>query len=413
MDTASTSTSRGPRRLSSSPSEGLFDGLYARGASAAQVDDRAWLQALLDVEAALARACAREELIPAHAAETIAAAARAERFDAAALGREAARSGTPVLALVEALRAAVPADVAPHVHHGATSQDVLDSAAMLLARRALEPLLADAAACAEACAQLARAHRAAPIAGRTLLQPAQPTTFGLKAAGWLVGLDEARAELVRVRERELAVQLGGAVGTLAAFAGRGPAVAAALAAELGLAEPTLPWHAIRRRPVALAAALGALAGVLGKLAGDVALLAQGEVGELREGGEPGRGASSAMPHKRNPVGAVAVRACTMRVPGLVGTLLAAMAQEHERAAGAWQAEWETLGELLRLVGAATAWARELLERLEVDPQRMRANLDAAALDRSLPLEAGVAAAAALVDRALAAHAAVLDRPARA
>jgi 3-carboxy-cis,cis-muconate cycloisomerase len=404
---------------SSSPSEGsLLGGVFARGPVAAEVGDRAFLQAMLDTEAALARASAKAGLVPAEAAEAIADRCRAELFDPAELGQAAAAAGNPVVPLVGRLAAGLPPEVAGHVHQGATSQDVLDTAAMLVARRALAPLLADLAGAADACAALAAAHRGTVVAGRTLLQQAVPVTFGLKAAGWLVGLDETRRRLAEVDTDELAVQLGGAAGTLAAFGDRGLAVLAGLAAELGLAEPTLPWHAVRTRPAALASALGGCAGVLAKVARDVALLAQTEVAEVREGGGPGRGGSSAMPHKRNPVAAVAVAACTARVPGLVATVLGTMAQEHERAAGNWHAEWEPQRDLLRLVGSAAAWSRELLEGLEVDPARMRANLDAAG---GLPLaEAAVAALAGplgpararqLVDRAAEA-AAASGRPLR-
>jgi 3-carboxy-cis,cis-muconate cycloisomerase len=369
---------------------GLFGGVFARGPVAAQVDDHAMLQAMLDAEAALARASAAAGVIPAAAAEQIAACCDAGRFDVDALGRASAAAGNPVVPLVRALAEQLPEEAAGHVHQGATSQDVLDTAASLVAWRALGPLLEDLAAAAGACARLAEAHRGTVLAGRTLLQQAVPVTFGLKAAGWLVGLDETRLRLAEVRRRTLAVQLGGAAGTLAGFGDRGLEVLAGFAAELGLAEPTVPWHAVRARPAALAGALGAGAGVLGKVARDVVLLAQNEVAEVREGGE-GRGGSSAMPHKRNPVAAVAVAACAARVPGLVATMLAAMPQEHERAVGGWHAEWEPQRELLRLVGAAASWSRELLEHLEVDADRMRANLDAAG---GLPLAEAAAAALA-------------------
>lgn len=378
----------------------LFDGTYARGAAAAAVSDRAWLQALLDVEGALALARADLGLVPPADAERIAAACRAERFDLEALAREAGEHATVVVPLVRALRDAVGSPQAGFVHAGATSQDVLDSALVLVARRALEPLLADARAAADAAAALAAAHRETPIAGRTLLQQALPTSFGLRAAGWAIGVDEAGAALARVGARRLAVQLGGPVGS------GDPALAAALAARLELPAPVLPWHTVRVRVAELAGALGTLAGVLGKIARDVTLLAQQEVGELREGAGAGRGASSAMAHKRNPVASVSVLACARRTPGLVATVLAAMEQEHERAAGAWQAEWGTVSELLALTGSAAAWGRDLLEGVEVDAAAMAAG--AAAL--AVGLEDGAASdaprdsAGALIDRALAAHA---------
>jgi 3-carboxy-cis,cis-muconate cycloisomerase len=352
MATDSTSGSRASARPSSSTSE-LFGGIYARGAVAETVSDHAWLQAMLDVEAALGGD-----------------ALRAQDIDISQLGRDAAEHASPVVPLAKRF---------PDTHPGATSQDILDTAMMLVAKRALEPLLGDARAAADAAAALAEAHRETAIMGRTLLQDALPTSFGLKAAGWMAAIDEAAAALAAA---PLAVQLGGPVGH------HDPAAAAALARELGLAAPVLPWHTNRLRSAALAATLGALAGVLGKVARDVTLMP-----EVREGVE-GRGGSSAMAHKSNPVAAVSVLACTRRVPGLVATMYAAMEQEHERAAGAWQAEWGTLTDLLRLTGSATAWAHDLLEHLVVDSGAMRAG-------------AGVApdlgASSQLIDRALAAH----------
>ncbi len=380
------------------PSEpGLFAGIYERGPVAAQVSDFAWLQAMLDVEAALALACAGEGLIPGAAAGEIAAACRADRFDSVALGAQAASHATPIVGLVAALRAAVSESAREHVHLGATSQDISDTALMLVAHRALGALLADARGAADAAARLADEHRATPMVGRTLLQQALPVTFGLRAAGWLVGIDAARVRLQEIRDRELAVQMGGPVGA------RPPAIAARVAAELGLVDPVLPWQAIRVRPVDLATGVGTLCGVLAKVARDVTLLAQQEVAECREGGDEGpahpRGGSSAMAHKRNPVAAVSALACARRTPGLVATALASMEQEHERAAGAWQAEWGTYTELLSLAGSATAWTRELLHELRVDPERMRANLAASAV-----AEAGRPEGAdALIERALQAH----------
>jgi 3-carboxy-cis,cis-muconate cycloisomerase len=365
----------------------LFDGIYARGETAAQITDVAWLQAMLDVEAALAVAVQA----PAEASRQIADACRADRFDMAALAAETARNATPVVGLVARLRDAVPESAREYVHAGATSQDIVDTALMLVAQRALTVLLADAQATADHAAELARTHRHTPMIARTLLQQALPTTFGLHAAAWLVGIDEARTRLETVRDTELAVQMGGAVG------GRAPAVAAAVAGRLGLADPVLPWGALRTRPAALATALGTLAGVLGKVARDVTLLAQSEIGEVAEGSA---GGSSAMAHKRNPVAAVSVLACVKRTPGLVATILAAMEQEHERAAGAWQAEWGTHSALLALTGSAAAWAETMLGGLHIDAERMAANL-AAAPTAEQPAPDG---AQVLIDRALAAHA---------
>lgn len=347
---------------------GLFGGVLERGPVAAAVSDRAWLQAMLDAEAALARALARAGLISDREAETIASACQADRFDPDQLGAAAAASGNPVVPLVRALADAVRAPAAAHVHWGATSQDVLDTAAMLVARRALVPLLGDLAA-AQAAAWLAVAHADAPMAGRTLLQHAVPITFGLKAAGWMAGLADARAGLERVR---LAAQLGGAAGTLAALGDAGPTVLGHYARELTLEEPVLCWHTIRTRPAELAGALAVAAGAIGKVARDVTLLAQTEVAEAHEAAP---GGSSAMPHKANPVAAVAALASARQAPGLAATLFAAMVQEHDRAAGAWHAEWRPFSELLRATGSAANWLRTCLEDLQVDPGRMRANLD--------------------------------------
>ena len=380
----------------------MFAGVFSRGGAAEQVSARAWLQAMLDTEAALTRACAHAGVIPSAAAEAIGEACSAGCFDVEVIGLDAAGGGNPVIPLVRALRAQVPPEHAEHVHHGATSQDILDTAAMLVARRALAPILDDAAGAAAACVALAEAHRGAVVIGRTLLQQALPTTFALKVCEWLSGIDEARTAVANTAERVLAVQLGGPVGTLAGYDGKGIAVASALARQLGLADPALPWHTVRVRPAALAGSLALLTGALGKAGRDVTLMAQDEVGEARERGGEGRGGSSSMTHKRNPVAAVAVVACAQRVPGLVATIHAAMLQEHERAAGAWHAEWETLSDILRLTGAAAAWGREMLEHLEVDRDRIRANLDAAVA--RIGLEAlDLGAADALVDRALAEH----------
>ncbi len=351
---------------------------------------------MVDVEAALAAACVVEGLISPQAGQAILRAFQQGPLDAEAIAAEAAEHATPVIPLVRQLRERVGPEFADAVHLGATSQDIVDTAAMLVAQRALVPILGDAGAAAAAAAELAVAHRSTPMVGRTLLQQALPTSFGLVAAEWLVALEQACVELERVRDAVLAVQMGGPVGT------RSPQVASRVAATLGLIEPLLPWHTDRTRLVQLAAALGSLAGTAAKVARDVALLAQTEVGELHEGGEA-RGESSAMAHKRNPVAAVSVLACAHRVPGLVATLFAGMEQELQRAAGAWQAEWGTLSELLTLTGSAAAWLADLLTNLEVDTARMHENLAtlaASGVDAAAAPEQDLASAAGLVDRAL-------------
>ena len=355
---------------------GLFDGTFARGGAAAAVSDAAWIRALLDVEAALARAAARLGLVSETAAATVGrACADPARLDLATVVARSADAGNPVPPLVRALQDAVGEDAARAVHVGATSQDILDTALVVLARNAIAAIDADLAAAAEAAARLAAEHRDDVVMGRTLMQQALPTTFGLKAAGWLAGLDGARLRLAEV-VASLPVQYGGAVGTLAAGSGSGVALRSALAAELELADSAVSWHTVRLPIADLAGALGASAGVLATVALDVVLLAQSEVGEVREGGA-GRGGSSAMPHKSNPVAAISARACARRAPGLVATLFAAMEHEHERSAGAWHTEWPTLTDLLTSVGSAAAWLNESLSGLRPDTARMAATVAAA------------------------------------
>jgi 3-carboxy-cis,cis-muconate cycloisomerase len=357
-----------------------FEAIFVPDAMRDALSDDAWLKAMLDAELALARAQARVGVIPAEAVHEVAEACRPERFDAEAIAREARSAGNPIPALVAA------ADE-QWFHHGATSQDIVDTAAMLVARNALGLIGADLDGVAAACARLAEEHRETPMAGRTLMQQAEPTTFGLKAAGWLDAVLDAREGLTSTR---LTAQLGGAAGALASMGEFGPEVLREFARAVGLAEPTLPWHAHRGRVAALGAGLAIAAGSLGKIALDVELLAQTEVGEVVSGS----GESSSMPHKRNPVEAIRARACARRVQAAAALLLSGVSEhEHERAAGAWHAEWAPLCEALACTGGAAAAAREMLERLEVRPDRMLENLHG---------EAGphVAAAAALVDRAL-------------
>jgi 3-carboxy-cis,cis-muconate cycloisomerase len=376
---------------------GLFDGTLARGEVRARVADAAWLAALLEVEAALARAAAGAGLIPAEAAAEIAAACRHVHIPIDALAAEAAASGNPVVPLVSRLRLAVDPSVAEFVHKGATSQDILDTAAMLVASRALEPLLTDLRGAGDAAAGLARAYQDTPMAARTLLRQAVPTTFGLKAAGWMVALDAAADRLATVRATRMAAQYGGAAGTRAGLDGAGAAIGRALAAELGLAYPVLPWHTDRSRVAELAGALGAAAGTAGKVARDVTLLAQDEVAEVHEG-RPG--GSSAMAHKQNAVASVSALGAAMRAPGLVATLHATMVQEHERAAGAWHAEWLPLRDLLVATGSAAAWVRDALTHLVVSPEALRAHAgDLATVVGDLD----VGEAVSMVDAALAAR----------
>ena len=319
------------------------------------------------------------------------------RLDVHDLGAAAAASGNPVVPLVEALRAAAPPDVAAYIHKGATSQDILDTAAMLVARDALGVILDDLEGADEAAADLARRHRDTVMAGRTLLKQAMPTTFGLKAAGWMLGLELASSR-VAVARMSLPIQLGGAAGTRAGLDGRGSYVARELAEELGLGNPTLPWHTVRIPIADVTMALGCAAGVVGKVARDVTLLSQDEVAEVVEGAP---GGSSAMPHKRNPVAAVSALAGALQAPGLVATLLGTMVQEHERAAGAWHAEWRPLRELLVTTGSAAAWLRAGLSGLVVSPEAMLANL--ATLQKTLargPSDVDVGEARQLVDGAL-------------
>ncbi len=383
---------------------GLFGGVFARGG--VEAGDTAWLQAMLDVEAGLARALERAGMAPVGSGEAVTAAAQAANFEVDELGELAGLTGNPVPGLARELARRVPQSAVSAVHRGATSQDIVDTAVMLLARRAIDVILADLARAADAAAGLAAEHRATIMIGRTLLQQAVPVTFGLVAAGWLTSLDEARAGLAAVSSGRLAVQFGGAAGTLAALGDQGSRVAALLATELGLALPLLPWHTDRLRVIDVGAALARTTAALGKIARDVTLLAQSEVGEVSEGpaaqgarpgnqgpatqgpgpagpaSAPRRGGSSAMPNKHNPVASIAILGCTKQVPGLLATLVASGEQELQRAAGAWHAEWEPLTALLRLTGSASSWAGELLSGLTVDTSRMAANL---AATKGLPL----------------------------
>ncbi|TDE17955.1 3-carboxy-cis,cis-muconate cycloisomerase [Actinomadura sp. 6K520] len=390
------SDERGPARPDAPPLDaGLLSPVRAGTEAEAATGDAAYLTAMLDAEAALARAQAGLGIIPADAAAAIgAAAADAGRFDLVDLARRARGSGNPVVPLVADLRA-LAGPAGRHVHRGATSQDIADTGAMLVAARTRRVVLAHLDRALDALAGLAARYRDTPMPARTLGRQALPTTFGAKAANWLLGCLDARGRLAAV---PLPAQLGGPAGTLDAFGDRAFDLVAAFAAETGLDRPVLPWHT-RRTPVAeLASALALAAGALGKIATDVWLLSQSEVGEVAEPAGDGRGGSSSMPHKRNPAMSALIRSAALQVPAQVQILLAAQAAPHERPAGEWHAEWQPLRESLRLTGGAAETAAELLAGLEVSPGLMSADLDD--LLDVLGDDPGTGAAAALVDRAL-------------
>jgi 3-carboxy-cis,cis-muconate cycloisomerase len=370
----------------------LFDPLFGADRVAARLDDASWVAALVAVEVALAHAAAEHGVVPVAHAERIEAAAAELDVDPAALGRASVEGGNPVIPLVRLLRQAA-GEAGVSVHPGATSQDVMDTAAVLLAGWAGEIVLGDLRGAADAAAALAAAHRDTPMIARTLGQQALPTTFGLVAAGWCAGLDRARTGVAAVLGA-LPVQFGGAAGTLAALHPHGPAVAASLARRLRLSDAP-PWHTERTRIGEVAGALAVAAGACAKPATDVVLLAATELGEVSEAAP---GDSSSMPHKRNPIAAVTARAAARRAPGLAAVLLAAADHEHQRAAGPWHAEWQSLTDLLRATGGAAARLRTSLEGLRVHPDRMAANL-------ALTAHTGATTghAAELVDRLLAAR----------
>ncbi len=350
------------------PSE-LFDALLGPS-----VGDTELLQAILDVEAALARAAAEAGVLPSDHAEAIAAVCEARRFDMAELARATRLAGNPAIAVVAALTALAPAGARGSVHIGGTSQDIVDNALQLIVQRRRVRIDAHLDHVGTATVTLAERHRSTLMAGRTLMQHALPITFGLKAAQWLAGVTDSRR---RLRQHVLTVQFGGAAGTLASLGST--AVAAtmrrSLAAHLGLADAPLPWPTARAQVASLGSTLAIACGSLAKMALDVELLMQTEVAELFERAAIGKGVSSTLPHKRNPVSAVSIRAAHQQAVGLASTLLFAMVQEHERAAGAWQGEWEPLMGLLRLAEGAAAQAADMVEGLEIDIERMRTNLD--------------------------------------
>ena len=356
----------------------IFDGFLSSPESLDAFSDSVFVGAMLRFEASLARAQAAEGLIPDAAATTIQECCDVVQFDVAGIVRDSGRAGSVAIPLVKALRekvAAASAEAAPFVHFGSTSQDVIDSATSLVTRDVIALIAADLALAADALLDHAVRHATTPMLARTLMQPASVTSFGCKCAGWAAPLVRSAARLQHTSRNALQVQLGGAVGTLAQMRGRGAAVRARLAADLGLADPGATWHTQRDEWVALGCELGLMTGSLGKIAVDIGLLGQYEVGEVSEPSEAGRGGSSAMPHKRNPVASMVAVAAAHRVPQRVAAMLAAMPQQHERALGAWQAE---LAEWPQLVMSAHGSVRALaaaLPGLQIDAGRMRTNID--------------------------------------
>nr|WP_283107552.1 3-carboxy-cis,cis-muconate cycloisomerase [Pseudomonas syringae] len=362
----------------SRPGNQLFDSYFTQADMRGIFSDRGRVQGMLDFEAALARAQARVGLIPASVVADIEHSCRADLFDFDALASAIGSAGNSAIPLVRALGKQIAIrspEAERYVHMGATSQDVMDSGLVLQIRQAIVLLERDLAQLAEALAEQAQRHAGTPLAGRTWLQQATPVTLGMKIAGWLGAVTRHRQRLEEIQPRLLCLQFGGASGSLAALGDHAFKVAEALASELGLELPEQPWHTQRDRLVEFASLLGMIAGSLGKLGRDVSLLMQTEVGEVFEPSAPGKGGSSTMPHKRNPVGAAVMISAATRAPGLVATMLSAMPQEHERSLGLWHAEWETLPELCCLVSGSLQQALQVIPGLQVDAERMAINLE--------------------------------------
>ena len=366
----------------------VFEGFLSTPEVLEAFSERRFVEAMLRFEAALARAQVRVGLIPETAAQSIIGTCKVELFDVAKIVRESGRAGSIAIPLIKALKETVGifnADAAGFVHLGSTSQDVIDTALVLVTRDALTLIEADVLHAAQALLQLAERHAETPVLARTLMQPASVTSFGLKCVQWAAPLVRSLQRFEIIRARALSVQLGGAVGTLAQMQGSGDEVRALMARDLNLSAPDAVWHTQRDEWVGLGCELGLLVGSLGKVAKDISLMSQYEVGELAEPAEAGRGGSTAMPHKRNPVACMVALAAAQRAPQRVAALLAAMPQEHERALGNWQAELaEWPGLLMSAHGSARAMAHAL-PGLQVDSARMRANLDA--LRAAIPLQA--------------------------
>ena len=356
----------------------IFEGFLSTPETLAAFSDSHYVEAMLRVEAALARAQAAQGLIPEAAAQSIVSCCQVDLFDVPRLVSDSRLAGSVAIPLVKGLRDAVAArspEAAPFVHFGSTSQDVIDTAMALVTRNVVMLIDTDLVTCATALLDHAERHARTPILARTLMQPASVTSFGFKCAGWAAPLVRSRLRLREAANRALQLQLGGAVGTLAQMKGQGAAVRQRMARELGLRDPGATWHTQRDEWVALGCEFGLMIGSLGKIALDISLMGQYEVGEVAEPSEPGRGGSSAMPHKRNPVASMVALAAAQRAPQRVATLLAAMPQQHERALGAWQAELAEWPQLLMSTHGSVRALATALPGLQVDATHMRANID--------------------------------------
>jgi 3-carboxy-cis,cis-muconate cycloisomerase len=349
--------------------------LFASEDMRAVFGDRARIAAMLRMEAALARAQSRFGFVPEALAPAIEAIGP-DDLDIGAIGAETVLAGVPTIPFIKAVQQRLPKELEPSFHKGATTQDIADTALVLQMREAFVLIARDLDLILAGLTKLARAHRATPCVGRTYGQHAAPLTFGYKVAVWAVGIGEVAGQLPWLQQHVLVASLGGPVGTLAGLGSKGPAVADAFAQELGLGTAPIAWHTLRARMVEAGVWLATLMGALAKMAADVAYLASTEVGEVAEPHVPGRGGSSAMPHKRNPVSATVILSAHMAAKGHVATLLDAMAAAHERPAGAWHAEWHALPQLFGLASGALREARGLAEGLEVDAPRMRRNVEA-------------------------------------
>ncbi len=370
----------------------LLGHLFTTEEMRAIFSDQRRIQAMLDFESALARALARTGMAPKTIVAPIESKCDAKLFSMETLAQEAALAGNLAIPMVQQLTSLVTKSdekAGGFVHWGATSQDAIDTGTVLQLRDALELTDQALAKLCEVIAKICEAHKSTLIAGRTWLQQGPPVTLGLKACGWLAAVERHRERVREIGKRVLVLQFGGAVGTLAALGTQGPAVAATLAEELKLTLPSLPWHSHRDRFAEVATTMGLLVGSLGKIARDISLMAQTEVSEVAEAAAPGRGGSSTMPHKRNPVGSAVVLAAAIRVPALVSVMLTSMVQEHERGLGGWHAEWETLPEICTLTAGALAHLTQVLNGLEIDAAQMGANLE---VTRGLILAEAVAVA---------------------